>query len=149
MTELEAKTKILEIIEKAQKAIPKVYKKDLTVSESRPNALGWYRFENLLSYYGRQIHQLLNEHKKLRKDKYISNILLSIALNKNAKKGRQYFIIFFGYTEYSQYAGFLVKPIKDDFLRGHIINTQYDMRAKGFSDIIVNYKTLQNLINYA
>jgi len=70
--------------------------------------------------------------------------LLEIALNKNAKRGRQSFIMLFGYVQFSEYAEPLIQQIDNDFVQLHILDTIYKMRAEGFSNIISNYVDSKN-----
>ncbi|GAA3761309.1 hypothetical protein [Flavobacterium ginsengiterrae] len=70
--------------------------------------------------------------------------LIEIALNKNAKRGRQSFIMLFGYVQFSEYAEPLIQQIDDDFVQLHILDTIYKMRAEGFSNIMSNYINSKN-----
>lgn len=53
--------------------------------------------------------QILREHTSLRKDKSLLDSFLSIATNRNAKRGRQIFIILLGYKHCAEYAPFFNK----------------------------------------
>jgi len=142
LKEFEEKTKIVELIKKAKQLIPEEYQANLPPLKLIPNIPEWHNYEYNIWNIGEKIRQIININKKLRKDIYRS--LLEIALHKNAKRGRQSFIMLFGYVQFSEYAEPLIQQIDDDFVQLHILDTIYKMRAEGFSNIISNYINSKN-----
>jgi hypothetical protein len=84
------------------------------------------------------------EHKKLRRDKQLLEKILTIALNRKAKRGRESFIMLLWYKHCQKYAQLLIEQIDDDFVRGHIIKGLNKMQASNFIEIVTNYKNDNN-----
>jgi len=59
--------------------------------------------------------------------------------NKNAKRGRQSFIMLLWFKHCEKYAPILLDQIEDDFVRGHIIEGLNKMKASGYTEIVKKY----------
>lgn len=142
MTKEEAKKKIQSIVSKVEKMIPLTYVEDLPpIDKKNPDIPQWHDFEDEIWIKGSDIEQILREHKSLRKDKSLLDSFLSIATNRNAKRGRQIFIMLLEYKHCAEYAPLLIKQIDDPFVDGHIIATLNKMRAYQYTSLIMPFTT--------
>lgn len=142
MTKEEAKKKIQSIVRRVEKMIPLTYVENLPpIDTKNPDIPQWHDFEDEIWIKGSNIDQILREHTSLRKDKSLLDSFLSIATNRNAKRGRQIFIILLGYKHCAEYAPFLIKQIDDPFVDGHIISTLNKMRAYQYTSLIMPFTT--------
>ncbi|HJH38423.1 MAG TPA: hypothetical protein K8V76_04460 [Bacteroides ovatus] len=141
MTKEEAKEMINEIVEKTIKLIPIIYEENLPPSKQIPDVPQWHDYEYEIWKNGEQIRQILFEHKNLRSDKTLLNSFLAIALNRNAKRGRQSFILLFGYNFCAEYSNFFIEELDDVFVRGHIINVLNKMKTPNYVSLIMPYTT--------
>lgn len=141
MTKEEAKEKIKDIVGKTVKLIPPTYEKNLPPMKQFIDVPEWHDYEYKIWSNGEQIRQILLEHKNLRKDKSLLDLFLMVALNRNAKRGRQSFIMLFEYKHCVEYAGLLVKQIDDVFVSGHIIKTLKKMKVGQYVSLVMPYTT--------
>ena len=150
MTKEEAKKEIEGIVKKTLKLIPLTYEEnlppmDLTfggiLRQKSTDIPEWHDYEHSIWQNGEKIRQILCEHKSLRKDKELLDLFLVVALNKNAKRGRQSFIMLFGYQHCSEYADLLIKQIDDNFVNGHIIEGLNKMKVRKFGSIVKPFTT--------
>ncbi|MBN7811805.1 hypothetical protein J0A68_12680 [Algoriphagus sp. H41] len=125
----QAKLKILELFNETEKLIPKDNVPNLDPIDGFPDISQWHSFENDIWKKGETIRQLLKEHKTLSHDKNIIENILSICLNRNAKRGRQSFIMLLWSKNYAEYADKLVSQIDDKFVYGHIIEGLNKMKS--------------------
>lgn len=139
MTKDEARKKIQSIVRKTGKLIPLTYEKDLPPTEKFPDIPEWHDYEQKIWMNGSQIEQILREHKSLRKDKSLLDSFLAIALNRNAKRGRQIFIMLLGYKHCAEYAPSLVEQIDDKFVNGHIIYVLNKMKVGQYVSLVIPY----------
>jgi hypothetical protein len=129
MDKEQAKLKILELLHETEKLIPKDYVPNLDPIDGFPDIPQWHSFEHEIWKNGETIRQLFKEHKTLSQDKNIVENILSICLDKNAKRGRQSFIMLLWNKKYSEYADKLVSQIDDKFVDGHIIEGLNKMKT--------------------
>lgn len=129
------KEEILNLIEKTKSIIPNKLEEDLEI-ESFSKQPKWYSFEHQIWKNGEEIRQKLLIDKKLKKDEEIFDKLLTIATNRNAKRGRQSFILLFGSVKYAKYSSDLIKHINDGFVNGQVIDTIYKMRVYNYVEEI-------------
>lgn len=139
MTKEEAKSKIKEIVGRTSLLIPLVYEQDLPPSVWFADVPDWHNYEYTIWNNGEQIRKILCEHKSLRKDSDLLDLFLTVALNRNAKRGRQSFIMLFGYKHCAEYADLLAAQLDDDFVGGHIIEVLYKMKAGQFVSVVKPY----------
>lgn len=132
---------INEIVEKTIKLIPAIYEDNLPSSKQIPDIPQWHDYEHEIWKNGEQIRQILLEHKNLWSDKALLNSFLVIALNRNAKRGRQSFILLFGYKFCAEYSNFFIEELDDVFVRGHIINVLNKMKTPNYVSLIMPYTT--------
>lgn len=141
MTKEEAKERIKDIVGKTVKLIPPTYEKNLPPMKQFIDVPEWHDYEYKIWNNGEQIRQILLEHKNLRKDKSLLNLFLTVALNRNAKRGRQSFIMLFEYKHCAEYADLLVKQIDDTFVSGHIIEVLNKMKTGQYVSFVMPYTT--------
>jgi len=120
---------VMKLIQETEKLIPVDYIADLAPLDGFPEIPIWHQFEHSIWKNGEAIRQLLKHNKSLTKDKDISEKILSICLNRNAKRGRQTFIMLFWNKDSTQYADKLVNQLDDNFVAGHIIQGLNKMKV--------------------
>ena len=101
---LETKNIILEKIKEAESLIPGSYIPNLMPTELIKNVPAWHHFEHEIWKIGEEIRLLLLDVPSLRKDQDIHTGIIRIAVNRNAKRGRQSFIMLLGYKFCRHYA---------------------------------------------
>lgn len=142
MTKEEAKKKIQDIVRKTEKVIPLTYVENLPpIDKKNPDIPKFHDFEHEIWIKGSAIKQILCEHTSLRKDKSLLESFLSIATNRNAKRGRQIFIMLLAYKHCAEYAPFLIKQIDDSFVDGHVISTLNKMNVYQYTSFIMPFTT--------
>ena len=119
-------------INEASFLIPQKDVPDLQPSKTNNNAPQWHDFEMRIWKLGEEIRPLLAQHPKLRADKELTEMILEIALDSKAKRGRQSFIMLLGYKIYKALAPELIKQLNDKFVDGHVLSSIYKMQADGF-----------------
>ena len=124
-------TKLLPDLSKVKHA---VIEKPLDVSER-------YQFELQLWEKGETIRQVYVKYPKWRSDVQLQQLIASIALAREAKRGRQSFIMLMGNKQFMHYATILVKQLDDKGVDGQIISTLYKMHASGFTKEIKPFTT--------
>ena len=93
-----------------------------------PDVSDWYGFELELWDIGENIRQLLcSERKNLNCEQ--TEKVLRICLNKNAKRGRQSFVMLLGKKRFIEYADRLAVLLSDDDINGHVLDSLYKMGA--------------------
>ena len=123
---------ILKIIQETKVLIPEVFLDNLEI-DSMSNQPKWYPFESQIWKNGERIRQLFLTDKKLRNKESVFDKLFEIATNRNAKRGRQSFIMLFGSVKHSKYSSQLIKQIDDNSVDGQIIDTIYKMKVTEFT----------------
>lgn len=135
MEQESAEEKILKLIQETQSVIPEMFLENLEIN-SVSKQPEWYPFEHQIWKNGEEIRQLLLKDKKLRNKENLFDQLFEIATNRNAKRGRQSFVMLLGSVQHSKYSSKLIKQIDDDNVNGHIIDTIYKMKVDGFTEQI-------------
>jgi hypothetical protein len=133
MDKKEAKEEILKILDITEKLIPH----SVSINEN------WEKFELDIWQHGEKVRQLLFQNKTLRSDSDILAKIANISLNRNARNGRQSFIMLLGHVNCKSYARQLIQQMDDNSVNGHIIDSIYKMKAVGFAKEIrpfINHK---------
>ncbi len=122
---------ILDIIERAKRAIPNILKQDRPVSElsGRPEM---HNFEHEIWGLGEKIRPILIKNPSLRKDREIQENIINICLNQKAKRGRESFLMLMGNVSFSKYADKVASLTTDPYISGHAVDTLLKMRQPGF-----------------
>ena len=136
MTKEQAKDKILDLIAQASNLIPQTLEPDLETTSTLTTAPAWRQFELSVWEIGEQIRQITSEHISLRKDTELLDKIIEICINRNAKSGRQSFIMLLWFKHCEKYSGLLVKHLDDVNVRGHIIQGLNKMQANGYGKLI-------------
>lgn len=120
---------------KAEDLIPEENLPDLPYMDLAPDVHEWYDFEHRLWEIGEDIRLFLSENKNKLTKKQIERIV-SICLDKKAKRGRQSFVLLLGKKIYNSYADKIVTVLYDDDVDGQVIDTLYKMGAKEYVELI-------------
>ena len=128
------------LLTRAEALIPKENLPDLPYMDLAPDVHDWYEFEHRLWEIGEEIRQFLSENKNKLNKNQIERIV-SICLDKNAKRGRQSFVMLLGKKIYSSYADKIVTVLNDDDVDGQVIDTLYKMGAKEYVEQIEPFLT--------
>jgi len=144
MNKQEAKILITKILEEASKLIPKNIDSDLKAINEYPDVPEWHPYEDKIWTLGEDIRQILIEHKSLRKDKKLLNLFLEICMNRNAKRGRQSFIMLFCFKHCAEYAPMIITQVDDKFVEGHVILAINKMHATGYRNLIAKFCESKN-----
>ena len=137
----QAKTDIRSLTTHAYTLIPATLPPNLPEIEGIAGVPDWHDYERQVWALGEQIRQHLLQHKSLRKDKELLDMFLKVCLNRNAKRGRQSFIMLFEYKHWQEYASQIITQIDDEFVCLHVISALNKMKAKGYSSIIEIFTT--------
>lgn len=128
-------TEINNFLSSSEKLIPDKDLPPLPFMELASYVHDWYDFELQLWDIGEKIRQLiLKEHKEMNREQ--SNRVLNICLNKNAKRGRQSFVMLLGKKRYCLYAHKIAVLLSDDDVDGHVISTLYKMGTTDYEEQI-------------
>ena len=125
---------------RAEALIPKENLLDLPYMDLAPDVHDWYEFEHSLWEIGEEIRQFLSENKNKPNKNQIDRIV-SICLDKKAKRGRQSFVMLLGKKIYNSYADMIVTVLNDDDVDGQVIDTLYKMGAKEYVEQIEPFLT--------
>lgn len=126
------RAKIIELLERANRAVPTDNKPNLPPGKNTQGEPEWYVFENNIWMIGEEIRKILIESKSLRRDREISSLILGIATNENAKRGRQSFIMMLGSVNHAEYASKIVTQLSDEFVSGHVIDALTKMKCPNY-----------------
>lgn len=132
----QTRQKIINLIQETKTLIPDSLVSDLGPIDGFPDVPKWHKFEYDVWQNGELIRQLFKMHKALSVDKNILEDILSICLNRNAKRGRQSFIMLLWNKNGSQFADKLVNQLDDKSVDGHIIEGLNKMSAAGYASLI-------------
>jgi hypothetical protein len=124
------------LVSRAEKLIPKVLEPDLPPTNLLPTVPDWHDFEHKVWKFGEELRQLIKANPTLRKEKELFQRILKISINRNAKRGRQSFIMLFDTKQLSNFAKHLVTQLDDEFVNGHIIKLIQKMHVAGFESEI-------------
>ena len=128
------------LLTRAEALIPEENLPALPFMDLAPDVHDWYDFEHKLWEIGETIRQFLSENKNKLNKKQIDRIV-SICLDKKAKRGRQSFVMLLGKKVYSSYADKIVTVLNDDDIDGQVIDTLYKMGAKDYVEQIEPFLT--------
>ena len=125
---------------RAEALIPKENLPDLPYMDLAPGVHDWYEFEHRLWEIGEEIRHFLSENKNKLNKNQIDRIV-SICLDKKAKRGRQSFVMLLGKKIYNSYADMIVTALNDNDVDGQVIDTLYKMGAKEYVEQIEPFLT--------
>lgn len=137
--DMDVEKKVLKIIKEVETLIPPTLEPNLLPNNLLPNIPEWHSFEHKIWQKGEAIRQLLKGQKKIRTQSNISDKIFEISTNRNAKRGRQSFIMLRGNIDSKKYGARLISQLDDNFVYGHIIDTIYKMKIPEFVEIIKPY----------
>ena len=120
----------------AERLIPNTLEPDLPPTNLAPNVPAWYDFEHKIWALGEELRQLIKANPKLQKEDEVFQRILKISINRNAKRGRQSFIMLFERKHLSNFAKYLVTQLDDEFVVLHVISTIQKMHVAGFESEI-------------
>ena len=132
--DLEARTRVLHIIKKAIALRPEIIEQDLPDMPEAKDVPKWHNYESEIWSLGEEIRQILAAHKVLRKDQELNKLIVEFCLNKNAKRGRQPFLMCVEHVNAKQYAHQISSLLTDKYVEGHALNALLKMKASGFAD---------------
>ena len=119
------------LLTRAEALIPEENLPDLPYMDLAPDVHDWYEFEHKLWEIGEEIRQFISENKNKLNKNQIDRIV-SICLDKKAKRGRQSFVMLLSKKIYNSYADMIVTVLNDDDVVGQVIDTLYKMGAKEY-----------------
>ena len=128
------------LLTRAEALIPEENLPDLPYMDLAPDVHDWYEFEHKLWEIGEEIRQFISENKNKLNKNQIDRIV-SICLDKKAKRGRQSFVMLLGKKIYNSYADMIVTVLNDDDVDGQVIDTLYKMGAKEYVEQIEPFLT--------
>ena len=123
---------ILRLTEAALESVPPKREPDLPRGGHTSGTPKWYAFEHEIWAQGEELRQALANTPKLRRDPDIQAAILAVACNRNAKRGRQSFIMLLGYTCCAPHAAVVAEHLDDDCVAGHVIDTLLKMKCETF-----------------
>ena len=124
-----------ELLSDAEMMIPNEILHDLPFMESAPDVHDWYDFEHELWEKGEEIRQHILYGKKKPNTEQVERIV-SICMDKRAKRGRESFVMLLGKKCYVDYAEKIATLLNDSNVDGHVIDTLYKMGAEGYGSQI-------------
>ena len=122
----------LELIAQAEAAIPSELLPDLPPGLYTSGAPELYPWEHQIWRHGEAVRQILSQKKSLRKDSELQDAFVRVACNRNAKRGRQSFVMLLGYTCCVRRAPEIVGQLGDPCVAGHVIDTLLKMRCPDY-----------------
>ena len=131
------------LVSRAEKLIPKILEPDLPPTNLFPDIPDWHDFEHKIWKLGAELQQLIKENTALQKKDELFQRILKISINRNAKRGRQSFIMLFDKKHLSNFAKYLITQLDDEFVNGHVIKSIQKMHVAGFESEIqpfIEYK---------
>lgn len=137
---------IVNKIKLAERTTPNFLEANLPATLLIPEVPEWHNYEYHIWKLGEDIRNLILTQPLLRKDRELFHRLLNICTNPNSKRGRQSFILLFGYKELSHYSSQLITQIEDEFVTSHIIDTILKMKEDNYCDIMQNFITHPNTL---
>ncbi len=136
MDRTQSRQKIAELLQDSKKLIPDTLVPNLDPIQGFPDVPDWHQFEHDIWRNGEIIRQMLKVHRSLYKDKLLMEDIVSICLNRNAKRGRQSFIMLLWNKFGLPFADKLVEHLDDKSVDGHIVEGLNKMKAPGYSSKI-------------
>ena len=130
----DVKLRIRKLVKRAEALIPDEPVADLPPMKSIPDVPKWHGFENSIWTIGETIRGLLADHTSLRKDHELQDLYVSIATNRNAKRGRQSFFFLLKFKACARCAPAVASQLDDSDVKGHALSALRKMRAGGYAD---------------
>jgi len=124
--------KLNELLSNAEFMIPDEILPDLPFMETTLDVHDWYDFEHELWGIGEEIRQHILCGKKKPNAEQVERIV-SICMDKRAKRGRESFVMLLGKKCYINYAEKIATLLSDSDVDGHVIDTLYKMGADGYN----------------
>jgi hypothetical protein len=112
--------------------------------ELLPGVPAMHDYESRIWDAGERIRQIIKDCPALQRDDGLYRRFLQICLNRNAKRGRQSFILLFGYKRFMLYAESLVTQIDDKNVEGHVVSVIQKMKAPGYKNLMKPYADHRN-----
>jgi hypothetical protein len=131
--------RIEDLLAQAKVMVPKDIPGLLPPMAGYPDVSQWHKFEHSLWAIGEKIRQVINSQTRLRADRLLYSEILNIVRSRNARRGRQSFVLLFAYRPCLAWAQELASLIPDADIDGHIISALYKMRAPGFSSHVAPF----------
>jgi hypothetical protein len=132
-------TTIEALLAQAKFLLPRSTPAQLQPMEGFPDLPQWHEFEHSLWSIGEQIRHAMNEQPRLRGNRNLYAKILAIVQDRNARRGRQSFVLLFAYRPCVAWASDLATLISDPDIDGQIISALYKMRASGYSTIVAPF----------
>ena len=130
--------KLDELLTESESMIPDEVLPDLPFMETAPDVHDWYCFEHELWEKGEEIRQHILYGKKRPNTEQVERIV-SICMDKRAKRGRESFVMLLGKKCYVNYAEKIATLLNDSDVDGHVIDTLYKMGADGYDTQIKQF----------
>ena len=127
--------KLNELLTESESMIPDENLPDLPFMETAPDVHDWYDFEHELWEKGEEIRQHILYGKKKPNTEQVERIV-SICMDKRAKRGRESFVMLLGKKCYVNYAEKIATLLNDSDVDGHAIDTLYKMGADDYGSQI-------------
>ena len=141
LPESDARKQVQDLLREANAVTPPHEEPDLPPGELTQGAPEWYPFEYAIWDLGDRIRRVLDQCTKLRGDQSLCEQFLQVVNDRRGKRGRQPFVLLFGYKRCAPFAGRLVSVINDWQVSGHVIDSLIKMQAPGFADIVLPFQS--------
>lgn len=128
MNRKEFDSAINSLLENAEQKIPEEDLPALPPMELCSDVPDWYDFESELWEIGENMRQIICSERKDLNHEQAERVCL-ICLNRNAKRGRQSFVMLLGKKRFNEYADRLADLLSDDDVNGHVLDSIYKMGA--------------------
>ena len=127
------------LIRDAEALIPANMTPDLPAGEMTSGSPEWHNFEHEIWQVGEKVRQLMTKNASLRTDSTLQSSIAGICSNRNAKRGRQSFLMLLGYKCCQSHARTVASQLNDPCVEGHVIDTLIKMKAPGFVNEIQSF----------
>lgn len=129
---MSGKEQLLLKIESAERVIPERILPDLPGQKDFPDVPEWHSFEHSVWSAGEQIRDIFKNHPKLKKAPEIQERILKICFRRQAKRGRQSFVLLLGSPYFSNHSDKISSLLEDDDVCGHVIDALLKMKASNY-----------------
>lgn len=136
---MSTKNEILDELHRAKNNIPRISVPDLPGQKNFPEVPEWHDFEHSVWSSGEKIRGFFQRKPKLRSDLDLQKSILEICKNRNAKRGRQSFVLLLGSPKCVHLAEEIVSLIDDNDVYGHVISALIKMKAAGYTERVEFY----------
>jgi hypothetical protein len=135
----QTKKDILKLVQEANSIIPNAIVPHLEFMDGYPDVPKWHDFEQRVWAIGEKIRLIMNSKPKLRSDKELQDRFVEIVKNRNAKRGRQSFILLLAYRVCASYSAALLSELNDPFVDGQVIYTWRKMQKSLYVQNVSHY----------